>query len=110
MSGVQVIFVTIPDDDDVMNAVVRPLIDEHLAACVNVLPGVQSYYRWEGAVQHDRERLLLIKTSSERLDELTRRITQLHPYDVPEIIAADVNGGLGPYLQWVKTQSGLSKK
>ena len=105
MSDVRIVLITIPDDDAVMEAVARPLIDEHLAACVNVMPGVQSFYRWEGKVQNDRERLLIVKTVAERLPALTERVVQLHPYSVPEVIATPVVDGFEPYLRWVKEQT-----
>ncbi|NEV63484.1 divalent-cation tolerance protein CutA [Thiorhodococcus minor] len=79
----------------------RALVEEHLAACVNLLPGIRSVYRWEGRVQEDDELLLLIKTTGKRMDDLTSRLRQLHPYDVPEIIAAPISEGLDDYLSWI---------
>jgi periplasmic divalent cation tolerance protein len=77
------------------------LVGEGLAACVNTLPGVTSVYRWEGKLQRDTEVLLLIKTTRARLVELTERLRALHPYELPEVIALPVAGGLPDYLQWV---------
>lgn len=77
------------------------LVGEHLAACVNLLPGVRSIYRWEGRVTSDDEVLLVIKTTGARLDALGARLQALHPYDVPELVALPVTGGLAPYLQWI---------
>jgi periplasmic divalent cation tolerance protein len=79
------------------------LVGEGLAACVNVLPGVTSIYEWKGEIQRDTEVLLLIKTVRARLPELTDRVRELHPYELPEIIALPVRGGLPDYLQWVIT-------
>jgi len=79
------------------------LVGEGLAACVNLVPGVTSVYRWQGEVQRDAEVLLVIKTVRGRLDELTARVRELHPYELPEVIALAVTGGLPDYLQWVIT-------
>ena len=81
------------------------LVGERLAACVSRLPGVQSTYRWREGVEHDEEVLLLIKTASERLDELSARIQALHPYELPELVAVEAVGGLAPYLAWVAEQT-----
>lgn len=81
------------------------LVTESLAACVNRLPGVVSYFRWEGRVQQDAETLLLIKTTAARLAELTARIKQLHPYELPEVVAVPVLGGLEEYLDWVRASA-----
>ena len=76
------------------------LIDARLAACVNVT-GVQSCFRWEGAVSSEPEDLLIIKTQKRLLDRLISRIRELHPYDLPEIIAIPIVGGYAPYLDWI---------
>jgi periplasmic divalent cation tolerance protein len=78
------------------------LVTESLAACVNRLPGVVSYFRWEGQVQQEAETLLLIKTTASRLAELTARVRELHPYELPEVVAVPVLGGLEEYLDWVR--------
>lgn len=77
------------------------LVERRVAACVNVLPGVTSFYRWEGKVQKDEERLLLIKTRADRFEDLRAALVDLHPYEVPEVIALDVARGHGPYLSWL---------
>ncbi|MCK9521849.1 MAG: divalent-cation tolerance protein CutA [Proteobacteria bacterium] len=79
------------------------LVDARLAACVSIVPAVQSVYRWEGEVAQAEEALLLIKTTAARMPELTARILALHPYDVPEIIAFDIrdNEGNAAYLSWL---------
>ena len=81
------------------------LVDERLAACVNLLPGMRSVYRWQGVIQHDDEILLLIKTTRQRVDALGARIASLHPYELPELIAVEVVGGLPAYLSWVTDQT-----
>lgn len=77
------------------------LVGESLVACVNVVPGLRSIYRWNGVVQVDEEALLILKTPVDRLSEARDRLVALHPYDVPEVIALPVVDGHHPYLQWV---------
>lgn len=81
------------------------LVIERLAACVNILPGVRSVYRWQGRVERSDETLLLIKTAGDRFDALAERIRALHPYELPEIIAVEPVGGLAPYLGWIVEQT-----
>ena len=81
--------------------IANALVKEMLAACVNVLPGVTSVYRWEGEVQRDQEWLLIAKTTRQVLDHLVRRVQALHSYDLPEIVALPVVGGNQAYLRWV---------
>ena len=77
------------------------LVEERLAACVNVLPEMESFFRWHGAVERDRERQLVIKTRAARLPELERRLHEMHPYDLPEFLVIPVAGGNEAYLRWV---------
>lgn len=90
-------------DDAVAEDIARALVHERLAACVNRIPGLTSVYRWQGRVEQDRETLLLIKTTDARFAALASRLRELHPYDLPEIIAIPVTKGLPEYLQWVST-------
>lgn len=83
-------------------ALARTLVDERLAACVNVLPEMTSVYRWQGAVQVERERQLVIKTAADRLEALRSRLMHLHPYEVPEFLVVAVAGGSELYLRWVR--------
>jgi periplasmic divalent cation tolerance protein len=83
--------------------VARALVDEGLAACVNRIPGVLSNFRWQGRVEEDRETLLLIKSTAARLPALRERIVALHPYELPEVVAVPVSGGLEAYLDWVRS-------
>jgi periplasmic divalent cation tolerance protein len=96
----RLVFVTCPDPAVAVN-LAKSLVEERLAACGNVLPGVRSIYRWEGAVHDGAECLLLLKTTAAGYPALEARVKALHPYDVPEIIAVKVEGGLPAYLQWV---------
>ena len=81
--------------------IAQNLVKEMLAACVNIVPGVTSVYRWEGEVQRDQEWLLIVKTRREVLDSLIQRVQALHSYDVPEIIALPLVGGSEAYLRWL---------
>jgi periplasmic divalent cation tolerance protein len=81
--------------------IAQALVGELLAACVNVIPGVTSVYRWEGAVQSDQEWLIIAKSKRDVLDELVQRVQALHSYDVPEIIALPLTGGSETYLRWI---------
>ncbi|GJQ54073.1 MAG: divalent-cation tolerance protein CutA [Rhodocyclaceae bacterium] len=77
------------------------VIDQRLAACVNRIPGVKSWFRWQGQLQQEEEVLLLIKTTRARLDQLETLIRALHPGEVPEIIALPITAGSAAYLQWI---------
>ena len=81
------------------------LVEKQLAACVNILAPCRSVYRWKGAVQHDEEHPLLIKTTVERYAELERAIRGAHPYELPEIVAVPIEHGLPEYLQWVSAET-----
>ena len=83
----------------------RLLVEESLAACVNVLPGLRSIYRWKGAVQSDDEALMIIKTTAACLAACQARLVALHPYQVPEVVALPVADGHHPYLSWVATST-----
>jgi len=81
------------------------LIEKRLAACVNILAPCRSVYRWKGALQHDEEHPLLVKTTTERYAELERAIRDAHPYELPEIIAVPIERGLPEYLGWVSAET-----
>jgi periplasmic divalent cation tolerance protein len=95
------VHVTMPDAERA-TSLARALVDEGLAACVNVVPGVRSIYRWEGKVEEADEVLCLIKTRAAIFDRLRRRVAELHPYDVPEILSFAVDDGSPAYLDWVR--------
>ncbi|MEA3278323.1 MAG: divalent-cation tolerance protein CutA [Pseudomonadota bacterium] len=101
-ANVLLTFCTCPDDV-IANRIAETLVRERHAACVNRLSGVTSFYRWQGELQRDEETLLLIKTTTARFDALSARLRELHPYELPEIIAVPVDRGLPEYLQWVST-------
>lgn len=99
--GVRIGLCTFPDRETAI-AVARTLVDERLAACVNLLPDTLSIYRWEGEVEQAEEVLAVIKTTEARLPTLMARLRALHPYDCPELIALDAVAGLPAYLDWVQ--------
>ena len=77
------------------------LVERSLAACVNVVPGVTSFYRWKGETARDSEWLLVMKTTTARFEGLREALLELHPYEVPEIIALPIAQGHAPYLEWI---------
>ena len=77
------------------------LVEEHLAACVTIVPGLRSVYRWQGAIERADEHLLLIKTTADEYPALQARLQTLHPYELPELLAVEAVDGLPAYLQWV---------
>jgi periplasmic divalent cation tolerance protein len=81
------------------------LVETGIAACVNRIPGLVSVYRWETEVQEDDEELLLVKTRADRLEALANAIRQLHPYELPEVVAVPLTGGLEDYLDWIRVSS-----
>ncbi len=95
-----VVFSTAPDTE-VAEALADHLVKERLAACVNLVGGVRSVYRWEGEVQHDPEVLLIVKTDQQHLELLIETLQNRHPYDCPEIIAMPIVGGSAGYLEWL---------
>lgn len=87
--------------EDNARKIARALVAEQLAACVNILPGIQSVYRWQGKIESDQEVLLIIKTRAECLGRLQERVRALHTYELPEIVAVPIVAGLEPYLNWI---------
>lgn len=77
------------------------LLEEKLAACVNIIPGIKSMYWWDGKIQTDTEDLLVIKTKEELVKELTEKIKEVHPYEIPEIIILNVEDGNNEYIDWI---------
>ena len=102
MSGTDVVtlLVTAPKREEAL-ALARRVVEESLAACVNVVPGVTSIFRWKGELNEEEETLLILKTSSERRARLIERVAELHSYEVPEVLALSVDDGWPPYLEWV---------
>ena len=96
---VSIVLTTLGADADA-TAIARTLIDERLAACVNVLPPMTSVYRWQGKVEQDREQQLVIKTAQDRLWALQARLRELHPYELPEFLVLDAEASEA-YFAWV---------
>lgn len=95
-----VIYCTCPNIETA-EKISRSLISQHMAACVNQLPGITSLYEWEGKIQQDQEVLLLIKTTEERFDAIRQLVIEEHPYELPELIAVPISQGLPDYLEWI---------
>ena len=100
MSGYAVVLSTVGSEVEA-SLIARALVERRLAACVNVLPGVNSTYRWKGAVRTDAEWLLVVKTRRDRFEEVRVAIRELHSYELPEIVMLDIGDGDGEYLAWI---------
>ena len=102
---IAVVLASVPDLE-AGRRLARTLLQERLIACANLVPGVTSLYRWEGAVQEEDESLVVMKTRSELLPRLIARIPELHPYELPEVLALRVADGLPAYCRWVLDETG----
>ena len=98
-SGHQIVLSTCPASS--AEVIATLLVDERLAACVNIVPAVQSIYRWQGKIQNNEESLLIIKTRADLYPELASMLRSEHPYEIPEIIAFDIDNGATDYLEWL---------
>ncbi len=99
-----VVLCTVPDEATA-ERLAKGLVEQRLAACVNAIPGVKSFYRWQGQIEADTEIQLVIKTRSERFDELAAWVSANHPYDVPELIAIPADRVSDAYLAWAVEQT-----
>ena len=106
MTDYMVVYVTAPEKEAA--ALARTLVEERLAACVNLVPGIRSIYRWQGKIEDDPEVLCIMKTQFHLFEALRDRVRALHSYEVAEIIALPIIAGNQPYLDWIKenTRSG----
>ena len=100
----RIVFCTCPDAPTAAR-LAKTLVDERLAACVNVVGGVASTYRWKDEVHVDDEVLLVIKTMADRFEAMQARLIALHPYEVPEVLAIEPAGGAAPYLAWLERET-----
>lgn len=82
--------------------IAQAIVEERLAACVNIVDNVRSIYRWQDAVESAAESLLLIKTDQQHIDPLRQRLTELHSYELPEFLVLGIAGGSAAYLDWIK--------
>jgi periplasmic divalent cation tolerance protein len=103
-TSTRVVLCTVPSED-VGVRLARQLLEEHLVACANLVPGVRSIYRYQGKVEDDREHLLIMKTAEDRVAALIPRTRELHPYEVCEVLVLQVDAGSQPYLDWVLTET-----
>jgi len=104
--GVRVLLTTAPPGE--ARGLAQTLVEERLAACVNLVPGLRSIFRWKDAIANEPETLLLIKTSNARIDDLATRLAERHPYEVPELLIFTPESGLAPYLAWLGGEVGES--
>ena len=100
-----VLVLTTAPDDERAEAWARTLVEERLAACVNVHGPMTSFYRWKGVVERDAERQVVIKTTRERVATLRERLRELHSYELPEFVVLSVEDGSDEYLKWVVDQT-----
>ncbi len=96
----RVVLVTVPDAVT-GESLVRRLVEEEVVACGTILPNATSVYRWEGRVEQDTEALIVFKTTASGADRLVRRVPELHPYEVPEVLVLPVEAGHAPYMRWI---------
>jgi len=101
MSDELIVLVTTSNAEEAAR-IAEVLVSERRAACVNIVPAIESIYRWEGKVTRDQEVLMIIKTTAERYDELERRVKELHSYSTPEVLALKVERGSEHYLNWLR--------
>lgn len=101
MAGEIIVLITASSEAEAVK-ISNALVEEHLAACVNIVPGIRSLFFWEGKTQDEKETLLIVKSRQPLLDRLITRVKSVHSYTVPEIIALPVIGGSGDYLTWLK--------
>ncbi|MGC8491317.1 MAG: divalent-cation tolerance protein CutA [Syntrophobacteraceae bacterium] len=100
MNETSIVFVTAGSEEEAAK-IGQTLVNERLAACANLVPGIRSIYRWKGKICDEREFLIIIKTRTSKFEALQKRVQELHSYEVPEIISFPVSRGLPQYLAWV---------
>ncbi len=98
------VYMTAADEDEA-GRIGRALVEERLAACVNVIPGMRSYYRWQGEVQDDSEVVMIAKTREALLDALVARVKELHSYDCPCVVALPIAAGNPDFLAWIEAET-----
>lgn len=104
-TSAMLLYVTAANEDDAAR-IGRALVEEHLCACANVIGPVRSFYRWEGKIQDDHEAVLIAKTVAAQVEAATKRIKELHTYQVPCVVALPIQGGNAAFLEWVATETG----
>ena len=101
MAKARVVLVTAPNEKEA-RTIARKVVKKRLAACVNIVPGLTSIYRWEGKIEQDEEVLMLIKTTKKRLVKLEKTVKKLHSYEVPEFVVLKIESGSDDYLKWLR--------
>jgi periplasmic divalent cation tolerance protein len=105
MSHFQIVLTT-TSDRKTAEQIAHRLVELRLAACINILPGVQSVYRWQGAVQSDSEVMMLIKTKAPLIEQVQSTITSLHSYEIPEFLVLPISDGSEAYMAWLEASLG----
>ena len=100
----QIVLNTCPDKETAQRIAIQ-LIERQLAACVNIIPAIESVYRWQGKIESDTECLLIIKSQTSCYTELEEAIKSLHPYELPEVLAVPIEAGLPAYLDWINNNT-----
>ena len=100
----QIVLNTCPDQETAQD-IASQLVELQLAACINIIPGIESIYRWQDQVESATECLLIIKTQSDCYTELEATIKSLHPYELPEVVAVSIEAGLPAYLDWINNNT-----
>ncbi|MFH1374237.1 MAG: divalent-cation tolerance protein CutA [bacterium] len=103
MEDIRVVFISVPCEE--ANNLAKGMLNERLAACVNIVPKIESWYWWDDKIEHDNEAMLIVKTTQQRFDALREWVVVNHPYGLPEIIALPISEGLPQYLAWVKKET-----
>ncbi len=106
MSREIIIFVTAPNSEEA-SRIANALVSEQFAACVNIVPSIESIYRWEGKVTSDREALMIIKTTDDRYVDVESRVKEMHTYSTPEIVAIPIVRGSQEYLDWLRKSTAI---
>ncbi|HDZ61543.1 MAG TPA: divalent-cation tolerance protein CutA [Nitrospirae bacterium] len=96
-----IVFITAPNEAEA-EKIAKTLVEERLAACVNITKDIRSIYRWQGKIEDDREIFMIVKTRKDLFEALSTRVKEIHSYDVPEIIALPIVEGSKEYMQWIK--------
>ena len=102
-----IVFITAPTEEEAAK-IAKALVEEKLAACVNIIKGIRSIYRWQGKIEDDPEVLMVVKTREDLFEKLADRVKELHSYEVPEVIAMPITKGSEAYLKWIGEVTGGS--
>jgi periplasmic divalent cation tolerance protein len=103
MESIRVVLVSVPRDE--ARELATAIVEERLAACINIVPRIDSVYWWDDKIETDSESLMIIKTTAGRIEELIEYIEENHPYDLPEVLALPLTEGLPDYIAWIKEET-----